>query len=277
MSAGSPRTSSTTLSPLLDHSGTSGRLYEVSTGAASSSRNQNVNDVSSLVAARSIVREHALHAETGPRRHGRQTAVDRTSAAPTVARADWTRSPLMRSVQQRGGLHTCRWVAVTARTVERMVLPSSATASRGIVEASAVACSGMNSVHQCRATRPQVRCNALEGALCRVVVGQQVERGPGQIDRRIATAEVHRLERGVMEDHVETPRGRPRSAALEHVRRRVEALDVQTTRSQIENGIAIAAAELERRLTRQRHEPGVWLGVEVSERRCRYSCATKPV
>jgi hypothetical protein len=52
------------------------------------------------------------------------------------------------------------------------------------------------------------------------------------------------------------------TAAIEHVRRGVESLDVEPGGDDVEQGISVAAAELEGGLANATHEALVWCRIE---------------
>lgn len=97
---------------------------------------------------------------------------------------------------------------------------------------------------------------------CRFVTGQEVEGGPGEVDRSILSIELHLLERGVMQRNIEAAPDCRCSASFEHVERGVETFDLQSPCPQIKEWIAVAAAEFKGRFTRPLDELRVGLGLE---------------
>ena len=119
--------------------------------------------------------------------------------------------------------------------------------------------------HERRSARLEVRSHAIESAGGQVVVGQEVEGRPGEEDRAVPAAEVHRLHRRLVQHHLDARLGGGLPREGEHVGRRVEALHVEAATAQLDQRLAVAAPELERRLTARRDERGV--GIRVGDRR----------
>ena len=106
-----------------------------------------------------------------------------------------------------------------------------------------------------------MRPDSLQCTARRGIVGQQVERRPGDVDRPVPTPEVHVLHALVVEHDLDGSLLRSNAALLEHVRGGVEALDVEAPSYEIEQRIAGTAPELQRWLTAARHKARVRLRV----------------
>lgn len=95
---------------------------------------------------------------------------------------------------------------------------------------------------------------SLEGHLRYVIIGQQVERRPGEVDRSEPPLELHRLHRLLVQHHAQSPSVGRATAASQQVGGRVEPFDVDTGGDQIEQRVAVSAADFEGRFTRHLHE-----------------------
>ena len=87
---------------------------------------------------------------------------------------------------------------------------------------------------QRRPTRLKVGSDPLQGPASRRVIDDEVERCSGKEDRTESPADVHVLDRRLMQHNVEVECRGALTTTVEHVRRRIETLDIEATTPEFE-------------------------------------------
>jgi len=116
--------------------------------------------------------------------------------------------------------------------------------------------------HHRLSPRIEVGGDPLERSAGRVVVGDQVERGPGQIDRTIGPRQGQVLHALAVGDDLEARDVGSGVAAVEHVLRRIDPVDVDAASDKFEKGPVIPAAEFQGRLPGVTDELQIAAGIE---------------
>jgi hypothetical protein len=110
----------------------------------------------------------------------------------------------------------------------------------------------------------------------RPVVGQQIERRPGQEHRPVWPPRVQRLHRGDPPTGVHAPFGRPAVQPGDHVRRGIDTVQVQAHGAEVEQRITVSAPELQGRLTEPADQLAVRRGREAGRFERRVQLGDEP-
>ncbi len=107
----------------------------------------------------------------------------------------------------------------------------------------------------------QVTADAAESRFGCAIVRKQVENGPGHEDRLEPARQVERLHPLVVERDSDTFLVRPTSAARQHVRGGIDALDVEAAPAQSVQRVTVSTAQLQCGTARFSYEGRIGLGV----------------